>query len=358
MTNRILIIGYTGLGNFILKTPMIKKIKTIGPKNVVDVLIGEKYGVAEIANEIDGIDNIISLPERSSLLHQIACFLKLRKNRYDGVLVGFDVMRAFVALGLVLLDAKKTIVHYRIMGSFAYRVKMKILEMMVPNLAFQIVGRERHESVLNLELLKAFGPPFEPIETQAKLPARSPPDDFREKLGLLSSRIVLVQPGAANGSLSAKTWASENFFDLVDALYAEFSDIQVVLAGDHGDQVSLQDSALLKRGDVINLLGKTDLQQLLDLVSLAEIVIAHDSGIMHIADALDKKMVALYGPTDYARTKPLGESVKFVFSKNECFGAMNYFATDEISLAKKYPDSFCMSGISVEDVMTEVKALL
>ena len=113
MAYRVLIIGYTGLGNFILKEPMISKIKALDPTSVVDVLIGEKYGVAEIANEIHSVDNVIFLSERGGAIHKLAYFWSLRKHEYDAVLVAFDVMRVFVALGLALLGGKKTVVHYR-----------------------------------------------------------------------------------------------------------------------------------------------------------------------------------------------------------------------------------------------------
>jgi len=90
------------------------------------------------------------------------------------------------------------------------------------------------------------------------------------------------------------------------------------------------------------------------LLYYSKLVVAHDSGIMHIANALDCNLIALYGPTDFTRTRPIGKNVKIIFSKNKYFCAMYNFKNSEFDLP--YPDS--MKNITVEIVLNVVKEFL
>jgi heptosyltransferase-2 len=61
-----------------------------------------------------------------------------------------------------------------------------------------------------------------------------------------------------------------------------------------------------------DLSGRTSLGQAIDLMSLAELVISNDSGLMHVAAALDRPLVAIYGSSDPGFTPPLNERSRIV----------------------------------------------
>ena len=62
----------------------------------------------------------------------------------------------------------------------------------------------------------------------------------------------------------------------------------------------------------------TSLAQAIDLLSVADAVISNDSGLMHIAAALDKPVVALYGSTSPDFTPPLNSKSKLLFTDIDC----------------------------------------
>jgi len=95
-----------------------------------------------------------------------------------------------------------------------------------------------------------------------------------------------------------KRWPIEYFAQLVEPLRARWN-LNTVIAGG-SDVIPLAEQ--IPRA--INLCGKTNLRQLTALLERADLVIANDSGPMHIANALGKKLITLFGPTSAVRTGP------------------------------------------------------
>ena len=129
------------------------------------------------------------------------------------------------------------------------------------------------------------------------------------RLGLTRARPVAVFcPGAEYGP--AKRWPERHFAALAQRLAARGR--AVWLIGSDKDQaigeeiVSLSASGPGGPGDAaINLCGRTDLASAIDLISAAEVVVSNDSGLMHVAAALGRPLVALYGSSDSRHTPPL-----------------------------------------------------
>jgi heptosyltransferase-2 len=121
------------------------------------------------------------------------------------------------------------------------------------------------------------------------------------RLGLTLQRPVAVLcHGAEYGP--AKRWPAEYFAELarklVDAGYA------VWLAGSANDTAIGKDIVRLSERPCVNLSGRTTLAEAIDLVSCAAFVVSNDSGLMHIAAALDKPLTAIFGSSSPAFTPP------------------------------------------------------
>lgn len=112
---------------------------------------------------------------------------------------------------------------------------------------------------------------------------------------LAPTQYAVLMPGA---NWLTKQWPVERFAALVKPLRERFG-IESVVAG--GKDVT----ALAERiPEAINLAGRTDLRQLVALLERASLVVANDSGPMHIAAAIGRPLVTPFGPTNPVRTGP------------------------------------------------------
>ncbi len=121
----------------------------------------------------------------------------------------------------------------------------------------------------------------------------------RAALGLpLDAAPVVFCPGAEYGP--AKRWPAHHFATLAQRL-----DAPVWIVGSAKDAPIGAEIARLADGAALDLCGRTDLEQAIDIIAGARAVVSNDSGLMHVAAALDRPLVALYGSSSPVYTPPL-----------------------------------------------------
>jgi heptosyltransferase-2 len=128
--------------------------------------------------------------------------------------------------------------------------------------------------------------------------------------------VLALCPGAEYGG--AKRWPAEYYADLArDYLERGW---QVTLYGSNNDVPVTGEIRTLCRDhpQLLDLAGRTSLAQAVDLLSLSAAVVSNDSGLMHIAAALDLPLVVIYGATSPDFTPPLNESSATLVSTIDC----------------------------------------
>jgi len=129
------------------------------------------------------------------------------------------------------------------------------------------------------------------------------------RLGLdLARPVAAFAPGAEYGP--AKRWPASHFAALGRMLVDRGE--QVWLFGSAKDSPIAREIAASIGAHAVDLTGRTSLDEAIDLMSLASRVVSNDSGLMHIAAALDRPMAAIFGSSSPAYTPPLSAKARVV----------------------------------------------
>jgi len=158
--------------------------------------------------------------------------------------------------------------------------------------------------------------------------------------------VLALCPGAEYGP--AKRWPAEYFGELAASRLA--AGWAVWLFGSGKDREVCAQVAAGAGGGCLDLSGTTSLAQAVDLLSLADAVVSNDSGLMHVAAALDRPLVALYGSSDPGFTPPLNPRSRVLSLGLECSPCFRR----ECPLGHLQ----CLRGISVQQVSQAVEAVL
>ena len=133
------------------------------------------------------------------------------------------------------------------------------------------------------------------------------------RMGEKQKPVLALCPGAEYGP--AKRWPEKYYADL--ASHKMDQGWHVWLFGSAKDQPVCAE-IIERAGGGVDLSGRTSLAQAVDLLSLADAVVSNDSGLMHVAAALDRPLVAIYGSSDPGFTPPLNKRSQVVTLGLDC----------------------------------------
>lgn len=158
--------------------------------------------------------------------------------------------------------------------------------------------------------------------------------------------ILVLCPGAEFGP--SKRWPETSYATLANH-YLNLG-WQVWVMGSAKDSEVVAVIKQLTHNRIHDLTGKTSLAEAIDLMSLASGVVSNDSGLMHIASALERPLIAVYGSTDPGFTPPLSDNVKIVREGLACSPCFKR----ECPLKHHH----CMTQLSVEKVIDASRELM
>ena len=159
----------------------------------------------------------------------------------------------------------------------------------------------------------------------------------------LDKPIVALLPGAEYGE--AKRWPIEYYTQLAKKLFEQGN--QVWVLGSEKDYVAADRIAEGTHAE--NLCGKTQLEDSIDLLSVCESAVTNDSGLMHIAAAVNIPVVAIYGSSTPAYTPPLTDKAQIQYLGLECSPCFK----------RSCPlgHTNCLKNITVDNVFKSINAI-
>lgn len=157
--------------------------------------------------------------------------------------------------------------------------------------------------------------------------------------------LVAVAPGAMYGG--AKRWGAHRYAAAADRLAGELG-AALILVGSNPESAEAAAVAAGVRAPALSLAGRTTLSVLAAVLARCRVLLANDSGVMHVAAAVGTPVVAVFGPTDPAATGPLGRAA-IVRQRVPC-SPCRY---------RECPiDHPCMDGVTPEAVIAGARGLL
>ena len=157
--------------------------------------------------------------------------------------------------------------------------------------------------------------------------------------------VLAICPGAEYGP--AKRWPARYFAEVARVKISQ--GWQVWLFGSHRDKPAAEEIDAGTGGKCRDFSGSTTLAEAVDLMSLVDIAVSNDSGLMHVASALQKKLLVIYGSSDPGFTPPLTEQARIISQGLECSPCFKR----ECPLQHTH----CLTTITPEQVLQELATL-
>jgi heptosyltransferase I len=287
-TPRILIIKPSSLGDVVHALPVLHLLRRRFPRGHIAWLVAPYC--AGLIEGLPDLNETILFDRRrlgrawrspAALRDLLALKRKLRSSRFDLVLDLQGLLRSAWLTWQTRAPLRVGFANARELAPLAYTHRVPIETM------------EQHAVDRYLKTLAATGLPTAPVEFHFPVTdaARAAIDEMIPP----GTRYAVLMPGT---NWATKRWPAERFGQLVQPLRDRHGLTSVIAGGPDAAALAHQIPG------ATNLAGKTNLPQLVALLERAEIVIANDSGPLHIAAALGKPLVALFGPTNPVRTGP------------------------------------------------------
>ena len=292
---RILVVKLADLGDLLLCEPALRSLRCAFPTARLELLVppasaalvpllGHNVRVISFPKQLFDAPSGLLRPRNAALLARLA--VRLRRARYDRIVILHHLTtplgaRKFHALTLAC-GAPVVVGLDNGRGAF--------LTQRVDDLGFGA----RHEADYMLAVARVAG--GAEVAPAPRMHVSGPP------LAGLPQRYVAIYPATGDYS-AARTWPAERFVELAREFADEHIDV-VILGG--ADATPAAREILRAVPSAQDLTGRTSLVQLAAAVAGAETVVGGDSFIGHLAAALDRPLVAIFGPSNAAAWRPYG----------------------------------------------------
>lgn len=326
-------VRFSSLGDVVLTSPVITALRRTYPQAKIDFLVHAHFS-SIVSRFATAPDNIIPFNPATGALGLVPFARKLSRNNYDLLIDLHDSLRSKVLRKLIRAGEKRI-----------YR-KPRLRRFL---LFYLWLNRFKPDFGVVNEYLRFAGvaaaPGSRPQMTVDKdqLPAALANAGLRPGF-------VAVVPGAA---WPRKVWPGHRYVDMLTSLGGD-GHPQIALLGGQDDAICDEIAGGLPLGSVVNLKGRTSLEEALSLLGGASLVIGADTGLVHAAEAMGVPAVLIQGPTAWQTGAAVHHPKSTVHEVNLWCRPCSQNGSRKCYRREQY----CLTGISAGDVRRTVFDML
>ncbi len=334
---RILVVRLRSIGDTVLSTPSLFALKRFLPHASVDILLED--WVAPVLDGFPHVDNVITLAGNSTSARARVA-RRLRARHYDVV---YNLHGGTTATLLTRATGAKHRIGYE---TYQYA---RLHNYLSPSSASLWTKNKTHSVEQQLALLGWTGVPVSDLPPTQLAVTEKAAATIAERLriaGLMETEFAVIHPAAA---FATKQWAPDKFGRVAQELTGQGLGVVVITASNETQIV-----AELKRNSVTPVVAFTDLSlpEITALLARARLFVGNDSGIAHIAAAVETPAVVIFGSSNIAHWRPWAKvAAEVVYEEMECQPCHGYFC-------EKFDEPECIKRVPVERVIAATKRVL
>lgn len=340
---RVVVRGTNWVGDAVMTIPALRELRRVLP--AAHITLATRPWAEGIFRDADFLDDILLYERPRRAPHAVLSQVReWRKRRFDLALLFQNAFEAAVIARLARVPARL---------GYATDARGPLLTHAIPLPSWR---SHRHEVFyyLNLvaELERALHGRSLVEEREPRFVLEVSEKRKAEARAMLKARgasggrsLVALCPGSTNSR--AKRWPASYFAALADRFAEEWS-ADVMLTGARDEREVSEEVSGLMRTQPVMLTGETDLAQLTAVLSITDLLVTNDTGPAHIAAALERPTLVIFGPTDPRTTRPFSEAAEIIRRPPDCAPCM---------LRNCPIDHRCMTAILPEEVYARALAV-
>jgi heptosyltransferase-2 len=324
--NKVLVVAPAWIGDLIISSAFINALKKSHRDLQIDLLVNEN--LSDIAMLFPNVTNIIiskTTHGKLSFFYRLQLGFKLRRNNYSK---SYILTNSFKSAIIPFIAGIKDRISY--LGEYRYGLVNRVIKKIDRKKGMV----NRYLNILNNEYTTDLQPSFNINDSHKKI----------EEKYSINKKYIVICPDAEYGP--AKKWPVQNWVNLACNLITNYQVVFVGLDTSIKNKINSLEST-----NIINLIGKTSLKDVVEVLSNAKCVVSNDSGLMHLSSAVDVPIVGIYGSSSPKYTPPLCKATKheIIYKNLDCSPCFKR----ECPLGH----TNCLNDITVDTVLTSIGKL-
>lgn len=304
MTDRILVIDLAYLGDIVTMNPALDVIARNYPESKISVAtrLGSEIGI-KYHPAVDRVITWDKTHRRLGLFRFTRACRTLNREQYR---IAFVFHNSFNA-GLISFLSNS---RYRVGYQTEWRQALLTHSYPLPKV-------RQHLMDIRLNLLSEYGIDVKPTDYKdykMNLPFEIIEQAQEKFLPKICKKVILISVAA---SWPTKTWLPEEMQTLIDK-FPEDSVTFILTGRSLPEDHEIASELKTNKNQILNLVGKTSISELAGIVALSDLIITPDNGVMHLASALDRPVVAVFAPTDPVLCGPRSISSRVIEAEVPC----------------------------------------